>query len=73
MPSGLAFGIAFIIQAYYAIAMFVGSMILVVWQRKAAAHAERFAFPVASGLIAGEGLMGVVIAILTLFGAKALT
>ena len=73
MPSGLAFGIAFIIQAYFSIAMFIGSMILVVWQRRAAAHAERFAFPVASGLIAGEGLMGVVTAILTLFGLGALT
>ena len=73
MPSGLAFGIAFIIQPFFSIAMFLGSMILVVWQRRAAAHAERFAFPVASGLIAGEGLMGVVTAILTLLGLGALT
>ena len=67
-PSGLAIGIAFIVHAFYAICMFAGAMALVLWRRKNAGSAERFAFAVACGLIAGEGLMGVVTAIMTLLG-----
>lgn len=67
-PSGMAIGIAFIVHAYYSICMFLGAMALVLWRRKNAGSAERFAFAVACGLIAGEGLMGVVTAILTLLG-----
>jgi len=73
LPSGMAFGIAFIVPAYYSIAMFIGSILLVIWQKKRPASADMLAFPVASGLIAGEGLMGIVAAILTLLGLGALT
>ena len=72
LPSGLAIGIAFIVPAYYSIAMFVGSMALVYWQRKDADHCKAYAFSVASGLVAGEGLMGIVTAALTLLGIKPL-
>ena len=68
LPSGLAFGIAFIVPAYYAVAMFVGSMLLVIWERSRPVQAKDLAFAVASGLVAGEGLMGIVTAILTLLG-----
>lgn len=70
LPSAMAFGIAFIVPPYYSIAMFVGSMLFVIWQKVAPKNATEYAFPVASGLIAGEGLMGVVTAILTLLGLK---
>ncbi len=73
MPSGLAFGIAFIVPAKYSITMFVGALILVGWKKKNKINAERFAFAVACGLIAGEGLIGVVRAILTLLKVPALT
>lgn len=73
MPSGLAFGIAFIVPAYYSISMFIGSMFLVLWKRRAPKSAAVFAIAVASGLIAGEGLMGVVTAVLTLLGLQPIT
>jgi len=73
LPSGLAFGIAFIVPAYYSLAMFLGCMIFIAWKRKHPAKAERLGFSIASGLIAGEGLMGIVVAILTLLGFSALT
>lgn len=66
MPSGLAFGIAFIVPAYYAIAMFLGSMVLVAWQKKDKAHCAMLSFAVASGLVAGEGLMGIVTSLIDL-------
>jgi len=72
VPSGLAMGIAFIVPAYYSVAMFIGAMFLVVWQKKNPKACNSLSFPVASGLVAGEGLMGVVVAILTLLGFKAI-
>lgn len=68
IPSGLAFGIAFIIPAYYSVAMFLGAVILMVWKAASPTSAKLLAIAVASGLIAGEGLMGVVNAVLTVLG-----
>jgi uncharacterized oligopeptide transporter (OPT) family protein len=73
IPSGLAFGIAFIVPAYYSLAMFLGCMMFIAWKRKNPAGAKRLGFSIASGLIAGEGLMGIVVAILTLLGVQSLT
>ena len=73
VPSGLAFGIAFIVPAYYSVAMFIGALILIAWQRARPQQAERLVFSVASGLIAGEGLMGIVTAVLTLLGIEPIT
>lgn len=73
VPSGLAMGIAFIVPPYYSIAMFVGSVFLVLWEKKAPLNAKAYAFSVASGLVAGEGLMGIFTAVLTLLGFKPLT
>jgi uncharacterized oligopeptide transporter (OPT) family protein len=73
LPSGLAFGIAFIVPAYYSIAMFLGSMMLVAWKRLSPKSAAAFSIAVASGLIAGEGLMGIVKAVLTLLGVEPIT
>lgn len=62
-PTGL--GIAFTINGFNSIMMFLGAL-LVLWlsKRKAAVHDE-YTVPVASGIIAGESLMGVLIALLT--------
>lgn len=68
VPSSLAMGIAFIVPAYYSVAMFLGSMILVVWKRLSPASAAALAIAVASGLIAGEGLTGVLAAIESIAG-----
>jgi putative OPT family oligopeptide transporter len=70
LPSGLAMGIAFIVPAYYSVAMFIGSLFLVFWKRKNPSNCEALGFAVASGLVAGEGLMGIVTAVLTLLGVK---
>jgi len=72
LPSGLAVGIAFIVPAFYSVAMFIGSMFLVWWMKKYPAACKSLSFPVASGLVAGEGLMGIVVAILTLLGFSAI-
>ena len=68
VPSGLAAGIAFIIPAYYSFVMFYGLAAWWIWKRKSPSQVERFNFALASGLVAGEGLMGMVNAVLTVLG-----
>jgi len=68
VPSALAMGIAFIVPAYYSVSMFIGAVIYQVWMRVDGPSARALGFSVASGLIAGEGLMGVVTAVLKLLG-----
>jgi OPT family oligopeptide transporter len=66
VPSGLAFGIGFITPPDAPICMMLGLVILVVWKFINSKSAENLNYAVASGLIAGEGLMGIVIALLAL-------
>ncbi|MDH5491766.1 MAG: OPT/YSL family transporter, partial [Myxococcales bacterium] len=73
LPSGLAVGIAFIIPAFYSIAIALGALALVFWKRLSPTGLERLGFAVASGMVAGEGIMGLVNAILTLLGVEKLT
>jgi len=73
MPSGLAFGIAFIVPAYYSVSMFLGALVFYFWKKNNPAKAESLGFSIASGLIAGEGLMGILVAILTLLGFSAIS
>ncbi len=68
VPSGLACGIAFIIPAFYSMVMFLGLVAWWIWQKKNPTNVEHFNFVLASGLIAGEGLMGIVNATLTILG-----
>jgi putative OPT family oligopeptide transporter len=65
-PSGL--GIAMVIPGSNCIAMFLGATIAEVMRRVKPKLAEQTVVPVASGLIAGESLMGVLIALLIVAG-----
>jgi uncharacterized oligopeptide transporter (OPT) family protein len=73
VPSGLAMGIAFIVPAFNSLVMFYGLVIWLVWKWFWPAATEKYTFAVASGMIAGEGLMGIVNAGLTIAGVKPLT
>jgi uncharacterized oligopeptide transporter (OPT) family protein len=66
MPSGLAMGIAFIIPAYYSMVMFYGLVAWFLWKRINPGAVNKYDFVLASGLVAGEGLMGIVNAGLTI-------
>lgn len=73
VPSGLAMGIAFIGPAYNSLVMFYGLVIWLVWKWLWPAAAEKYTFAVASGMIAGEGLIGIVSAGMTILEVKPLT
>jgi OPT family oligopeptide transporter len=71
VPSASGVGIAMVIPGYNSIAMAMGGFIAEVVRRKNPALADRAVVPVASGFIAGESLMGVLIAVLIAVGVLA--
>ena len=68
LPSPAGLGIAMVVPGSNTIAMFIGAFGAWWFQRKKPEAAQRFVVPVASGLIAGESLMGVLIALLIVAG-----
>ena len=65
-PTGL--GIAFAINGFNAVMMFLGAA-AALWLSKARPRIhEEYTVPVSSGIIAGESMMGVLIALLTVIG-----
>jgi uncharacterized oligopeptide transporter (OPT) family protein len=66
--SAIGLGVAMIVPGYYCISMFLGSMALLVLQRTKPKWIETFYASIASGGIAGEGIMGVIVAALIVFG-----
>jgi OPT family oligopeptide transporter len=64
IPSATGLGLAFTITAYYSISMFIGALAALVLHKAKPKMAEEYVVPVSSGIIAGESLMGVAIALL---------
>ena len=63
VPSPTAVGIAFVIPAFYSISMAMGGVIAWVLMKKVKDWATRFMIVLAAGLIAGDSLTGVALAI----------
>ena len=61
IPSAAGLGLAWVFQWYYGVLFFLGAVIGWIWHKRNAAHSEEYLFPVASGIIAGGALMGVVL------------
>jgi uncharacterized oligopeptide transporter (OPT) family protein len=69
VPSAAGLGIAMVIPGSNSIAMFLGAAAAEALRRRRPAFAERTVIATASGLIAGESLVGVLLAVLTALGA----
>lgn len=63
IPSATGLGLAFVIGWYNSFSMFVGALIATVYARVNKDSAERYVVPVSSGIIAGESLTGVAVAL----------
>jgi uncharacterized oligopeptide transporter (OPT) family protein len=63
LPSPTAMGIAFVIPAYNSVSMFVGALIAWVLEKRRPVFNEKYTVSTASGLIAGESLMGIGVAV----------
>ena len=70
MPSLTAYGLAFITAPYISLAMFIGAVVLVVWSKFSLRTKEKFGYSVAAGISAGEGVAGVLVAILMILGVE---
>lgn len=68
IPSATGLGLALVIPFWNSFSMFLGALIAFAWGKWNKDHAERYVVPVASGLIAGESLLGVAVALLSAFG-----
>jgi uncharacterized oligopeptide transporter (OPT) family protein len=65
--SSTAVGIAFVIPAWNSISMFLGALIAWGFAKARPAQADRYSLAVASGFIAGESLIAVLVAALVAF------
>nr|AAB63613.1 unknown protein [Arabidopsis thaliana] len=70
MPLPTAMAVPFLVGAYFAIDMCVGTLIVFVWEKMNRKKAEFMVPAVASGLICGEGLWTLPAAVLALAGVK---
>jgi putative OPT family oligopeptide transporter len=61
LPSASAFGLAWVFPWYYALLFFLGALIALLLERRKPKLAAQFTLPVASGVVAGGSLMGVVL------------
>lgn len=62
IPSAIGLGLAFTLPFWNCISMFFGACLALAIERRNKAFAERWVVPVSSGIIAGESLIGIVIA-----------
>lgn len=61
LPSAAGAGLAWTFHWYYGLLFFLGALVGWGWKKAAPKNAEEFTYPVASGVIAGGSLMGVLI------------
>lgn len=72
VPSPLGLGLAFTFHFWYALSMFIGGVISFVVSKRNEKLEQTFTVPMASGLIAGESLMGIFLILMPLlFGLLA--
>ena len=69
IPSATGLGLAFTINGFNSISMFIGALIALWMAKKIPAIHEKYTVPVSSGIIAGESLMGVAIAFMSIKAA----
>jgi OPT family oligopeptide transporter len=61
LPSAAAFGLAWVFPWYYGLLFFLGALVALLFERRKPKLAKEFTLPVASGVVAGGSLMGVVL------------
>ncbi len=67
VPSAMGLGLALVIPAWNSISMFLGALVALLIAKSKPRVSATYTIPVASGIIAGESLMGVAIALLIAF------
>jgi OPT family oligopeptide transporter len=68
VPSATGLGLAFVIPFFNSLSMFIGALIALIMEKYLPVQSEKYVVATASGIIAGESLLGVFIAILSVTG-----
>jgi putative OPT family oligopeptide transporter len=68
IPSPTGVGIGMLIPANAVTTIFIGALIEWAWRKRSPSNSQKYAIPVASGLIAGEALVAVILAIVYVAG-----
>jgi OPT family oligopeptide transporter len=68
IPSATGLGLSMVIPFFNSLSMFIGALIALILEKKKPEIAERYTITVSSGLIAGESLIGVAVALLAATG-----
>jgi uncharacterized oligopeptide transporter (OPT) family protein len=68
VPSATAMGIAMVVPASVIFVMFLGGLVEMSWRKTSPPTYERYSVPLASGLIAGEAIIAVIIPLLVVAG-----
>jgi OPT family oligopeptide transporter len=68
LPSAIGLGLAFTINGYTSVSFFIGALAAHWFKKVRPRLADEYTVPTASGVIAGESLVGVLIALLTIKG-----
>jgi OPT family oligopeptide transporter len=68
LPSATGLGLACVINFSDSMAFLIGAVAAWAWQKRGSDSAERLLVPIASGVIAGESILGIVIALLAAKG-----
>jgi uncharacterized oligopeptide transporter (OPT) family protein len=63
IPSPIGLGLGFILPFFNPFSMLLGATFAWLWSRRNHAHADRYVVPVSSGIIAGESIVSVAIAL----------
>ena len=63
IPAATGLGLSFVIPFSNSLSIFIGAVVALIWTRVAKDHSEKFLVPLSSGLIAGESLMGIGVAV----------
>ncbi|KAF8761685.1 OPT oligopeptide transporter protein [Rhizoctonia solani] len=72
IPNWNAIGLAFVVpQTYYGTAMAAGATFNYLWERRNPRSFDMYMFPISAGMLAGEGLGGVLLALLSVAGVGA--
>jgi uncharacterized oligopeptide transporter (OPT) family protein len=64
LPSATGVGLGLLLPFYTSLSFFVGALAAAAFRRIARKQADRFTVPIYSGLVAGESIVGVIVAIL---------
>ncbi len=63
VPSPIGLGLSFLLPASMSLALFIGALASAVFERLQPEAAKRYTVPISSGLIAGESVVAVLLAI----------